>query len=406
MENLTNQTIGGYNLVELIGKGGMAAVYKAYQPKLERWVAVKVLNEAYTAEESEMLARFRREAKAIATLRHPNILTIYDYGEEAGLAYIVMEHVDGGTLKDRLAGTPFDWQKAIRLATAMGKALEFAHSRGIVHRDVKPANILMPSTDWPLLSDFGLVKLQQDRRAITTPGTTMGTPAYNAPEQAVGDPSDHRVDIYALGVVLFEMIAWRKPFETNNPVEMLMMHLKQPPPSPCGLVPDLPKEVERVVLRALAKSPDERYCQMTDMVSELEAAQRAAMATPRFPDSPSETMQITLGQMPTGTPCLTIMGTGAVLQLPPKEEVLIGRADPKRNIVPDIDLSAYGGGPFGVSRQHARLLRRADGWFIEDLNSTYGTFVNAQPVSPGQPTPLKDGDTVSFSQMMMIFNTS
>ncbi|MEJ2559635.1 MAG: serine/threonine-protein kinase, partial [Anaerolineae bacterium] len=157
MKSLINETLGGYSLVEELGRGGMAVVYKAYQPKLERSVAVKVLDPVYTSEDSDVLARFRREAKAIAALRHPNILTVYDYGEEQGLAYIVMEYVEGGTLKDRLQGKSFDWERALDLGVGVGRALAFAHDRGIVHRDVKPANILLPREDWPLLADFGLV---------------------------------------------------------------------------------------------------------------------------------------------------------------------------------------------------------------------------------------------------------
>jgi serine/threonine protein kinase len=268
MESLVNKTLGGYSLVEELGKGGMAVVYKAYQPKLERWVAVKVLNPIYTADEdeSEILTRFQREARAIAALRHPNILTIHDYGEEEGLAYIVMEYVEAGTLKDRLTGDPFDWKRAVNLAMGLGRALAYAHDQGIIHRDVKPANVLLPREDWPLLADFGLVKLQQARRALTQPGMTLGTPAYTSPEQAVGEAVDHRADIYALGVVLFEMVTGRLPFESDKPFEVLLMHMNEPPPRPRDLVTDMPEIVEDAILKALAKSPDDRYDQMSEMV--------------------------------------------------------------------------------------------------------------------------------------------
>jgi serine/threonine-protein kinase len=206
MESLIDRTLGGYNLTEELGMGGMATVYKAYQPRLERSVAMKVLDPAFITDDSDVLARFRREAKAIAALRHPNILTVYDYGEEEGLAYIVMEYVEGGTLKDRLEGEPFEPQRAVGLSIGVGRALAFGHDQGIIHRDVKPANILLPREDWPLLADFGLVKLQQARRALTQAGMILGTPDYTSPEQALGEAADHRADIYALGVVLYEMI--------------------------------------------------------------------------------------------------------------------------------------------------------------------------------------------------------
>jgi serine/threonine protein kinase len=195
MTNLIGTTIGSYNLVEEIGRGGMAIVYKAYQPKLDRWVAVKVLDPAYTNNNFETLARFRKEAKAIAGVRHPNILTIHDYGEEDGLEYIVTEYVEGGTLKDQLTGTPFDWKRAVALVIGVGQALATAHSHGIIHRDVKPANVLLPRENWPLLADFGLAKIKEDRQALTEPGTTLGTPTYTSPEQALGEPIDQRADI-------------------------------------------------------------------------------------------------------------------------------------------------------------------------------------------------------------------
>jgi serine/threonine protein kinase len=147
MESLINRTLGGYSLTKELGKGGMATVYKAYQPKLARWVAVKVLDPAYITDDSQVLARFRREARAIARLPHPNILTVHDYGEEEGLTYIVMEYVEGGTLKDQLRGEPFECQRAVSLSIGVGRALAFAHEQGIIHRDVKPANILLRRED-------------------------------------------------------------------------------------------------------------------------------------------------------------------------------------------------------------------------------------------------------------------
>jgi serine/threonine protein kinase len=407
MESLVNKTLGGYSLVEELGKGGMAVVYKAYQPKLERWVAVKVLNPIYTADEdeSEILTRFQREARAIAALRHPNILTIHDYGEEEGLAYIVMEYVEAGTLKDRLTGDPFDWKRAVNLAMGLGRALAYAHDQGIIHRDVKPANVLLPREDWPLLADFGLVKLQQARRALTQPGMTLGTPAYTSPEQAVGEAVDHRADIYALGVVLFEMVTGRLPFESDKPFEVLLMHMNEPPPRPRDLVTDMPEIVEDAILKALAKSPDDRYDQMSEMVSDLDSAWSVALTTqqvmsPRADETLHQaTMQIDMSQSFLTGPRFVIAGTGALLSIPPKDEVLIGRADPC-----DIDLSTYGGSTAGVSRQHARLLRKDDGWAIEDLRSTNGTYVNDQRLTPHQPIPLNDGDNVQCGKLAMTFH--
>lgn len=410
-KSLIDRTLGGYSLTEELGKGGMAAVYKAYQPKLERWVAVKVLDPAHITDDSEVLARFRREAKAIAGLRHPNILTVYDYGEEDGLAYIVMEYVEGGTLKDRLQGKPFDCQQAVGLGVGVGRALAFAHDQGIIHRDVKPANILLPREDWPLLADFGLVKLQQARRALTQAGIILGTPDYTSPEQALGETADHRADIYALGVVLFELVTGRLPFKAEKAFDSLLMHINDPPPKPCDLATGTPQMVEDIILKALAKSPDERYTDMQDMVASLEAAWNTFRTPDHRASAPADdtlhhaTVQIDSVQSFLAGPRFVVAATGSLLLVPQKDEVLIGRADPRGKVVPDIDLSMYGGGSAGVSRQHARLLHKNEGWTIEDLNSTNGTFVNDQPLSPSHPTPLNDGDRVRCGQLVLAFHT-
>ncbi len=411
MESLIDRTLGGYNLTQELGMGGMATVYKAYQPRLERSVAVKVLDPAFITDDSDVLARFRREAKAIAALRHPNILTVYDYGEEEGLAYIVMEYVEGGTLKDRLEGEPFEPQRAVGLSIGVGRALAFGHDQGIIHRDVKPANILLPREDWPLLADFGLVKLQQARRALTQAGMILGTPDYTSPEQALGEPADHRADIYALGVVLYEMITGRLPFEADKAFDVLLMHINEAPPKPREIVPNTPEIAEDIILKALAKSPAERYPDMQDMVTNLEAVWETFQTSVHLASPPAEdsihhaTMQIDSVQSFLKGPRFVVAATGSPLLIPQKDEVLIGRADPRGKVVPDIDLSVYGGGTAGVSRQHARLLRTGEGWMIEDLRSTNGTFVNDRRVPASQPTPLNDGDSVRCGQLVLNFHT-
>jgi serine/threonine protein kinase len=412
MQSLVNCTLGGYSLTKKLGMGGMATVYKAYQPRLERSVAVKVLDPAYLTDDSEILARFRREAKAIANLRHPNILTVYDYGEEEGLAYIVMEYVEGGTLKDRLIGKPFECQRAVGLAIGVGRAIAFAHDQGIIHRDVKPANILLPREDWPLLADFGLAKLQQAHRALTQAGMILGTPDYTSPEQALGETIDYRTDIYALGVVLFEMITGQRPFRAEKAFDVLLMHINEPPPKPRDLAPDTPEIVENIILKAMSKSLDERYLDMRSMVDSLEKARETSPLPGQFTSLAEmddtvhhATVQIDSVQSFLKGPRFVVVATGSSLFIPQKDTVLIGRADPRSNVIPDIDLSGYGGGTAGVSRQHARLVRRGENWMLEDLNSTNGTFVNDKRVSPSEPAPLNAGDSVRCGQLVLMFHT-
>ena len=405
MNDWSGKTIGGCQIGEEIGQGGMAIVYRAYQPQLERWVAIKVLR-ATEARGQEFLDRFRREARAIAALRHPNILTIYDYGEEGGIAYIVMEYVPGGTLKDHLTGQPMEWPDVATLIIPIGRALAYAHSQGIMHRDLKPANVLLPRPDWPLLGDFGLVKMIGHQQGITRPGISIGTPAYFSPEQAAGEDIDHRSDIYSLGVVLYELLTGRLPFEGKTPIDMMFRRLREPPTPPRSLNPRITPQLETVILRALARELAARYPTMEALVNDLSrlpgATGRAAQSSSQLAMPASATAR--LGALsPTVGPRLVVTGTGATLLLPRQGEVLIGRADPQVTPQPDVDLGPHGGSQAGTSRRHARLLYSPEGWLLEDLHSTNGTFLNGVPVLPGQPVRVCTGDLIRCSQLTLIF---
>jgi len=270
---LGGHTLGQYQLIARLGRGGMATVYKAYQPSLDRYVAVKVLS-TFLAQNLDFAARFQREARAIAKLNHPNILPVHDYGQEGDLTYIVMRYVEGGTLQDILdrPGQPLDLDTAVEFITQMGGALEYAHQRGIVHRDVKPSNVLMADGSWALLSDFGLARMIGDSASITQTGVGMGTPAYIAPEQARGAGVDARSDIYALGIVLFEMLTGQVPFRGDTSLVVLLKHLTDPPPPPREINPDIPEPIERVLLKALAKDPTDRFQRVGEMVTALQRA--------------------------------------------------------------------------------------------------------------------------------------
>jgi serine/threonine protein kinase len=250
----------------------MATVYKAYQPSLDRYVAVKVLP-TYLAHDPNFAARFRREARAIAKLEHPHVLRVYDSGQEGELSYIVMRYVEGGTVKNIL-GRPLALDRVVDIIAQVGEALDYAHQQGIIHRDVKPANVLMDRGRWALLADFGLAKMAASSVQITKTGVGVGTPAYMSPEQAQGKPVDARSDIYSLGIVLFEMLTGRVPFEADTPLAILIKHLTAPLPLPREVNPDIPEPVERVILKAVAKAPEDRFQRVSEMV---EALRRAAM---------------------------------------------------------------------------------------------------------------------------------
>jgi serine/threonine-protein kinase len=400
----SGKTIGGYEIGDTIGEGGMATVYRAYQTQLERWVAIKIMH-AKGASDKEFLARFRREARAIAALRHPNILNIYDYGEEYGTAYIVMEYISGGTLKDQLTGLPMEWPDAASLIVPVGKALAYAHSQGIVHRDIKPANVLLARPDWPMLADFGLVKLVGHQRGITQPGMRIGTPAYFSPEQAAGNEEvDHRTDLYSLAVVLYQLLTGRLPFESDSPVELMLKRIHESPLPPRSINPRITSQLENIIMRALARRPEERHPNMEALVNDLSrmpgATGRASLSS--TPAAPSATARLGALSPVTG-PRLVVAGTGATLRLPLQGEVVIGRGDPQIAQRPDVDLGPHGGGQAGVSRRHARLLYSSAGWMLEDLHSTNGTFLNSMPVLPGQPVSIQTGDIMRCSQVTLIF---
>ncbi|HIP96746.1 MAG TPA: hypothetical protein EYH32_05965, partial [Anaerolineae bacterium] len=268
--DLSGAIIGQYHIIEQIGKGGMATVYKAYQPNLDRYVAVKVLTPGLAGNRG-FIARFEREARAVARLRHRNILTVFDYGRQGDVFYLVTEYVSGGTLRGRL-GWPQDLTYVVGIISQVGDALAHAHRQGMIHRDVKPGNILMVEEDWPLLSDFGLAKMVEDSLQLTASGASVGTPQYMSPEQAQGLAVDRRSDIYSLGAVLYEAVTGRPPFGPDSPIAVILRQINEPITPPHTLRSDLPAEMERIILKALAKSPADRYQRMEEFLADLQGA--------------------------------------------------------------------------------------------------------------------------------------
>ena len=257
MNNLIGQTLGQYKIIEQIGQGGMATVFKAYQPGLNRDVALKILP-PYVAEKEGFTERFSREAQAIGNLHHPNILPVYDFGQDKGYGYIAMRYIPNAKTLADIMSKPIETGQLIEITSQIAGALDHAHTKGIIHRDIKPTNILMDG-DWIQLSDFGLAKMVEDPSELTGTGIGLGTPAYMSPEQAKGDKIDQRTDIYALGIIVYEILTGQVPHKAETPLATVVKRINEPLPPPRSINPNIPEAVEKTLLRALAKNPDHRF---------------------------------------------------------------------------------------------------------------------------------------------------
>ncbi len=298
MAILIGQNIGKYTILERLGEGGMATIYKARDSRLDRYVAIKVIRTGNELDES-FRQRFEREAQSLARLTHPNIVPIIDYGEEAGTPYLVMPFIPGGTLKDRM-NEKMHWQEAFKLLLPIARALDYAHKHSIIHRDIKPSNILITESGEPMLSDFGVARILESdvSHGLTTTGMAVGTPEYMAPEQLVesgksGDERsdrtnvlkdvsrvkkaeaesgaiDGRVDEYALGVVLYEMITGRTPYIADTPIAVAVKQATEPLPLPHNHAPDLPQRVEMFMIKMLAKDREQRFTSLAELAGVMD----------------------------------------------------------------------------------------------------------------------------------------
>jgi eukaryotic-like serine/threonine-protein kinase len=260
-----------YELQELVGTGGMSSVYRAHDRLLERDVALKVLHEQYTAD-GDYVERFRREARSVAQLSHPNIVTVIDRGEQDGRQFIVFEYVDGENLKALVEREgPLPEREAIELALQTARALGFAHEHGLVHRDVKPQNVLLNGDGAAKVTDFGIARSLDMHSGLTQTGTVMGTSDYIAPEQARGQKVDAQSDVYSLGAVLYELLTGEVPFPGDNFVAVAMRHINEPPPSVRERRPELSPRLDAAIRRAMAKEPRDRFPSMDDFCRELNA---------------------------------------------------------------------------------------------------------------------------------------
>ena len=265
---MTPEKIGIYEIKSELGRGGMATVYRGYDPRFEREVAIKVLPPELLHADPQFRARFEREAKIIAKLEHPSIVPVYDVGEENNQPYFVMRFMNGGSLSDRIKAGIMKVEDAAKILDQIAPGLDEAHVKGFVHRDLKPSNILFDSKGIPYISDFGIAKISQGSGTMTGSGI-IGTPAYMSPEQATGDLVDGRADVYALGIILFEMLTGKQPYEADTPMAVAIKHVTDPVPRILTVNPNLPADMDLIIQKAMAKNRDERFGTAVEMVQTL-----------------------------------------------------------------------------------------------------------------------------------------
>ncbi len=275
------ENVGPYRIIEQLGQGGMATVYKAYHAGLDRYVAIKALHPAFK-QDASFVGRFEREARIVAKLDHPNIIPIYDFSEHEGTSYIVIRYIEGTTLKHLLLDGMPTIDRIQSILHPVTDALAYAHAQGVLHRDIKPSNIIIANDGHIYLADFGLARMADIGGSTLSQDMLIGTPQYISPEQAKGDPIDARSDLYSLGVVIFEMLTGRVPFSADTPYAVIHDHIYSPLPLPRSINPNLSSSLEQVLLKALAKDPGNRYATATELMTALdEATKSESTVSPR-----------------------------------------------------------------------------------------------------------------------------
>ncbi len=397
---------GRYKLIDERGRGSFATVYVARDLEDNRIYAIKVMH-LELSNEDELLARFQREAHILLNLSDPHIVRIFDYGNDNNTPYIVMDYIDGQSLKYYLINNgPFEPLRALNYTYQIAEGLDTAYKQGVVHRDIKPQNILINSKDMVKITDFGLAR-SRETVTLTQSNVFMGTAYYISPEQAEsGRSADSRSDLYSVATVLFEMLTGRPPFTGDTAVDIVIKHMNEKVPSICRLRTELPAEMDLFMQKALAKSPADRYTTPREFILALEQLQDRLQAMP-----PAERVGARNGGLaksgkvnqqrlaPPSQKEARIIVLSSGQSFPMKGDLLVvGRQDPTLGIYPEINLADK-----TVGRRHAYLRKQQSTYTVEDLNALNKTRLNGVILTPHEECTLKDGDILRFGSVEVRF---
>jgi serine/threonine protein kinase len=409
---------GRYKLIDVRGSGSMATVYVSRDLDSNRIFAVKVLRPE-VANQGDLLDRFHREAQILMMLTDPHIVRPVEYGDDGDTHYIVMDYVDGATLKEQIVNSGvFPVNRALDMMLQAAEGLHAAHERQVIHRDIKPQNILVTTKNVVKLTDFGMARAQESV-TLTKSGVFMGTPYYVSPEQADNSRSaDIRSDLYSLACVFFELLTGRVPYEGSNAVDVVVKHVRMPIPSVCERRPELPVAFDEFFQKAMAKAPAHRFQSPLDFIQEVEHLKRqtglgvssgpiAARATnpaeaaqPEAPQSEPLLPQPPARSQP--KPQFTLVATGQKIPMA-GSQIIIGRSDPIRRIFPEVDLSTLDVDRM-VSRRQARVAQHDGHYYVEDLKALNATRLNGVALPPNEEHELRDGDMLRAGNIEIRFN--
>ncbi len=411
---------GRYKLIDELGRGSFATVYIARDMKNNRIYAVKIMHNEFS-DDGELLARFQREAHILSQFSDNHIVGIFDYGDEIDINYIVMDYIDGQNLKYyTLTHGPMDAFRALEYARQIAEGLDTAYKHGVVHRDIKPQNIVINSKDVVKITDFGLAR-SRETVTLTQSNVFMGTAYYIPPEQAEsGRSADTRSDLYSVAAVLFEMLTGRPPFEGETAVDIVIKHMNEKVPSICRIRPDLPPEIDKFMQKAMAKSPADRYSTPQEFISAIEQLQQRIQAMQLDRREPAEhnlvaeieyEQQQEPGRQRAKTdeemvtpPAITqkqarfyVLASNQYIELT-GELMVVGRQDPVLGIFPEITLADK-----TVGRRHAYVRNQHGQYTVEDLNALNKTRLNGVILTPHEERTLKDGDILRFGSVEVRF---